>query len=201
MSVLGIIAGNFAAALSGAGRIMADEPIHPDKDGYVTTHHWLLPETAEIIYGGIASLLIFVALWKFGGPAVKKSMAARTERIQKELDAAAADKAAAAEEAAGIRQAKGDIEAERARILADAKAQADAVLADGRTRLTQEIADLEAKATADIASAQGRVGDELRAEIARLSAAAVDHVVTGSLDDATHQELIENFISRVGASS
>ena len=142
-----------------------------------------------------------MALWKFGGPAVKKSMAARTERIQKELDAAAADKAAAAEEAAGIRQAKGDIEAERARILADAKAQADAVLADGRTRLTQEIADLEAKAMADIASAQGRVGDELRAEIARLSAAAVDHVVTGSLDDATHQELIENFISRVGASS
>ena len=23
------------------------------------THHWLLPETAEIIYGGIASLIIF----------------------------------------------------------------------------------------------------------------------------------------------
>ena len=46
-----------------------------------------------------------------------------------------------------------------------------------------------------------RVGDELRAEVARLSAAAVDHVVTGSLDDATHQELIENFINRVGASA
>jgi F0F1-type ATP synthase membrane subunit b/b' len=43
------------------------------------------------------------------------------------------------------------------------------------------------------------VGDELRAEISRLSSAAVDHVVSGSLDDATHQELIENFISRVGA--
>ena len=30
-----------------------------------------------------------------------------------------------------------------------------------------------------------RVGDELRAEVARLSIAAVDHVVTGSLDAAT----------------
>ena len=29
--------------------------------------------------------------------------------------------------------------------------------------------------------------------------ATVDHIVTGSLDDATHQELIENFITRVGA--
>ena len=35
---------------------------------------------------------------------------------------------------------------------------------------------------------------------ARLSSAAVDHVVTGSLDAGTHQELIENFIARVGAS-
>lgn len=192
MSVLGIIAI--------AGRVMGGEEFHTDSEG-VTTHSPWLPETAEIIYGGIASLLIFFALYKFGGPAIKKSMAARTERIQKELDAAAADQASAADEATQIRQAKGDIEGERARILADAKVQAEFVLSDGRTRLAQEVTDLEAKAVADIAAAQGRVGDELRAEIARLSAAAVDHVVTGSLDDATHQELIENFISRVGASA
>ncbi len=73
--------------------------------------------------------------------------------------------------------------------------------ADGRARLAQEVAELEAKAVADIAGAEGRVGDELRAEIASLSAAAVDHVVSGSLDDATHQELIESFIKTVGASA
>ena len=147
----------------------------------------MLPETAEIIYGGLASLIIFYALFKFGGPLVKKSFAARTEKIQKELDAAAADKSAAATEAAGIRAAKGDIAAERARLLSDAETQAAAVLEDGRARLAVEVADVEAKAVTDIASAQGRVGDELRAEIARLSAAAVDHVVTGSLDDHLHQ--------------
>ena len=195
MSVLGIIATRVA------GRLVGSEEIVLDKDGHVTTHSWLLPETAEIIYGGIASLIIFWALFKFGGPAVKKSFAARTEKIQKELDAAAADKSSAATEAAQIRQAKGDIEGERARLLADADKQAAAVLEDGRARLTVEVAELEAKGVTDIATAQGRVGDELRAEIARLSAAAVDHVVTGSLDDATHQELIENFINRVGASS
>ena len=186
MNVLGIIAT--------AGRLMSEE-IVTDSNGDVTTHHWLLPETAEIIYGGLASLIIFYALFKFGGPLVKKSFAARTEKIQKELDAAAADKSAAATEAAGIRAAKGDIAAERARLLSDAETQAAAVLEDGRARLAVEVADVEAKAVTDIASAQGRVGDELRAEIARLSAAAVDHVVTGSLDDATQQELIENFIA------
>lgn len=192
MSVLGIIAAT--------GRLMADE-IVLDDDGNVVTHSPLLPETPEIIWGGLASLIIFAAIWKFGGPAIKKSFAARTERIQGELDAAAADKAAAATEAAQIREAKGDIAAERERLLSDAEATAAAVLADGRARLASELADVEAKAAADIASAQSRVGDELRAEIARLSSAAVDHVVTGSLDDATQQELIENFISRVGAST
>ena len=194
MSVLGIIAT--------AGRLIAgEEHVVTDSDGQVVTHSKFLPETAEIIYGGLASLIIFYALFKFGAPLMKKSFAARTEKIQKELDAAAADKAAAATEAAGIRQAKGDIEAERARLLSEAESQAAALLEDGRARLRTEVSEVEAKAVTDIANAHSRVGDELRAEIARLSSAAVDHVVTGSLDDATHQELIENFIQRVGASA
>ena len=183
------------------GQRIASEEFGIDSDGHVTTHSSILPETAEIIAGGLASLIIFYLLLKFGGPAIKKGMAARTERIQKELDAAAADRQSAATEAAQIRQAKGDIAAERARLLADADAQAAAVLDDGRSRLRQELAELEAKTLADIAAAQSRTGDELRAEIARLSVAAVDHVVSGSLDDATQQQLIENFIARVGASS
>ncbi|MDO9173624.1 MAG: hypothetical protein Q7V62_02395 [Actinomycetota bacterium] len=194
MSVLGIIAT--------AGRWVAEEEhIVTDADGNVVTHSPLLPETAEIIWGGLASVIIFAALYKFGWPLMKKSFAARTEKIQKELDAAAADTSSAATEAAQIRAAKGDIAGERARLLADADTHAAAVLEDGRARLAVEVAEVEAKAAADLVSAQSRVGDELRAEIARLSSAAVDHVVTGSLDDATQQELIENFIARVGASA
>jgi F-type H+-transporting ATPase subunit b len=192
MSVLGIIATT--------GRVLSEEVV-VDSDGNVTTHSWFLPETAEIIWGGLASLIIFYALYKFGWPQMKKSFDARTARIQKELDDAAADTTSAASEAAGIRQAKGDIEAERSRIMADAKAQAEVILTDGRTRLVAEVAELEARSVADIAAARGRVGDELRAEISRLSSAAVDHVVSGSLDDATQQELIENFIARVGVQS
>ncbi|MFZ9830293.1 MAG: hypothetical protein ACO3ED_08585, partial [Ilumatobacteraceae bacterium] len=73
------------------------------------THHWLLPETAEIIYGGLASVIVFGGLFKFAGPMVKKSMKARTEKIQKELDGAAAARSKSETDAAGIRQALGDI--------------------------------------------------------------------------------------------
>jgi F-type H+-transporting ATPase subunit b len=189
MSVLGIA--------SAVIRPMAECGV--DEEG-CTTVKPILPETAEIIYGGLASLIIFGALYKFAWPQIKKAMAARTERIQKELDGASADQAAANAEAAEIRTAKGDIDAERGRLLADADAQAATILEDGRARIAQEAADAEAKAMADIAAANSRVGDELRAEIARLSSAAVDHVVTGSLDESTHQDLIESFIANVGAS-
>ena len=172
-----------------------------DDNGECVTEHPFLPAKAELIYGGLAALIIFALLFKFAWPQIKKAMADRTARIQKELDDAAADETAAIAEAAQIRQALGDIEAERARILADADAQAAAIISDGRARLETELADLQAKATADIASARSRSTDELRSEIARLSSAAVDHVVRGSLDDATHQDLIESFIARVGAAS
>lgn len=178
--------------------VAASEELHYDSKG-VVTHNPILPETPEIIWGGLASIIIFVLLAKFAGPQIKKAMAGRTARIQKELDSAAEDKAAASKEAAGIRQAKGDIVGERNRIMAEAESQAASVLSEGRARITTELAEMETRAQAEIAASTSRVGDELRAEVARLSIAAVDHVVTGSLDAATHQELIENFISRVGA--
>lgn len=164
------------------------------------THHWLLPETSEIIYGGIASVLVIAGLVKFALPMFKKSLAARTERIQKELDASAEDFAAAQSDAANIRRALGDIGSERNRLLNEARAQADAMLADGRARLATEIAEMEARAAADVATVAARSGDELRAEMARVSASAIDAVVPSVLDDAAHQSLIENFIQKVGAS-
>lgn len=162
--------------------------------------HWLFPELPEIIYGGISSLIIFAALWKFALPQFKKALTARSERIQKELDASQSDLAAAQTDAANIRKALGDIETERSRMLSEAKTQAEAMLADGRARLASEIADMEARATADLATAAARGGDELRAEIGRVSAVAIDAVIPSVLDDGAQQALVENFIAKVGAS-
>jgi F-type H+-transporting ATPase subunit b len=198
MSVLASITVAAGNALSRGG-LLPQGKCGVDDEGTCVSENPIIPEKAEWIYGGLASLLIFAALAKFALPAIKKSMAARTERIQKELDGAASAKASAETDAADIRSALGDIESERSRLLADADSQAAAIVEDGRARVAAEMADIEAKAMADISASNSRVGDELRAEIARLSSAAVDHVVTGSLDEATHQELIESFITKVGA--
>jgi F-type H+-transporting ATPase subunit b len=164
------------------------------------THNWLLPETAEIIYGGLSSLLVFGLLYKFAGPFAKKAMAARTARIQKELDGADQARTKSESDAAEIRKALGDVDAERSRLLAEADVQAAALIVDGRGRIASEVADLETKATADLAAARGRGTEELRAEIALLASLAVPAVVRATLTDQVKQELIETFISSVGAS-
>lgn len=182
------------------GHFVMEDEVSVDSEGIVT-HSPFLPEIAEIIYGGLASIIIFALLFKFAGPALKKGLSGRTEKIQKELDSAASDKASATAEAAKIRQAKGDINAERERLLAEADAQAEVLVADFNTRLDEEIAEMHSRAVADIETAKGRQSDELRAEISRLSSTAAERAVAESIDDATHQQLIETFIQKVGASA
>ncbi len=172
-----------------------------DDDGFVTSANPILPPIKEIFIGGAASLIVFVALWKFAGPAIAKSLRDRTERIQGELDGAAEAQVDADRQAAEIRTALGDIDGERQRLFAEADTQAEAILSDGRARLEQEIAELHTRADADIASASSRSGDELRSEIGRHASATIERVVAESLDAAAQQELIESFIQRVGASN
>lgn len=162
---------------------------------------WLFPDSAELIYGTVASIIIFVALWKFAGPAIKKAMSDRTSRIQSELDESASANAEAQAEATQIRQAAGDIDAERQRLFTQADEQAEALVADGRLRLEEEVVELHTRADADIEASAGRASDEMRAEIARLANTATEQTLaSGVIDDATQQELIEAFISKVGQS-
>lgn len=188
------------ASILAARVLPASEDIPFDDKGY-TTEHWLFAPTWETIIGSTASIIIFAAIYKFAGPVIKQSFADRTSGIQAELDKSATAKAEAEAEAVRIRQAKGDIDAERSRLYADADMQAEALLTDGRAKIETEMVELEQRADADIAAAADRSADELRAEIARYSTNAVEGIVSATLDNSAQQELIESFITRVGASS
>jgi F-type H+-transporting ATPase subunit b len=163
--------------------------------------HPIFAELKEIIWGGIAFLIIAALLVKFAGPPIKNGLAARTARIQAELDAAQLARSTAETEAANIRTALGDIAAERTRLLAEADAEAAALLTEGRARLEQDVADLLAKARVDLQTATGRVNEELQSDIARASAEAIERVVVENLDYNTHRRLIDDFIAKVGAAS
>ena len=170
-----------------------------DDDGFVTSAHPFFPPVWEIVLQSIATLVVVAVIAKFAGPAIKKYYRERTERIQNEMDSAAEARQQAETEAAQIRSSLGDIDAERTRMLAEANEQAEALLAEGHARIDEEVAALHGRAESEITSWANRSGDELRVEISSHAARAVDAVVAESIDDALAQQLIEDFITRVGA--
>ena len=152
----------------------ADEPIDPSR-----STHWLFPVRAELLFGSIASILVFAVLFKFGWPLFQKALTDRTERIQSAMDESETKLAEAQTEAAEIRSAAGDIDAERQRLFTEADAEAESILRDGRVRLDEEIAELRAAAESDIALIGSRASGEIRSEISMLSRRAVDRALTG----------------------
>ncbi|NQY56382.1 MAG: hypothetical protein HRT86_07835 [Ilumatobacteraceae bacterium] len=170
-------------------------------DQGVTAANPILPPWKEVLLQTLASAIVFGVLYKFAWPAIKKSLEERRPRVQNDLDEAAAAVEAAEQDATDIRAALGDLAGERRRLFEEADVQAAALLDDGRSRLDEEIQELYARADAEVASAANRGGDDLRNDIANYSAAALERVSAQVLDDPAQQRLIEDFISRVGASS
>ncbi|MGB0114038.1 MAG: hypothetical protein WBP59_12515, partial [Ilumatobacteraceae bacterium] len=71
-----------ASTLTFAGLIQADGHDIPFDDKGYTTIDPILPPKWEMIIGSAASIIVFVALYKYAGPIIKKSFADRTAGIQ-----------------------------------------------------------------------------------------------------------------------
>jgi F-type H+-transporting ATPase subunit b len=157
----------------------------------------LLPEINELIWGAFGFLVVFFFVAKFGYPAMKKSMDARTERIRSDLDAAEAQRTEADTLLADYRSQLADAKNESARIIEEARQSADALKRDQEARLQTELADLRSKAAADIDAAKVQAIADLRGEVASLAVGAAEVVVGRNLDQATQVQLIEDYINQV----
>jgi F-type H+-transporting ATPase subunit b len=158
----------------------------------------ILPETNEIIWGGISFLLLLLLMWKFALPAVKEGMNNRTERIRNDLDAAEQAKTEAVGVLDGYKAQLADAKSEAARIIEEARQSADALKKDQETRLQTELAEARARAAADIEAAKAQATADLRNDLAQLAVGAASAVVGKNLDPATQSQLVEDYINSVG---
>ena len=157
----------------------------------------LLPELNELIWGAFGFLVVFFFVAKFGYPAMKKSLEARTERIRSDLEAAESQRTEADALLADYRAQLADAKNESARIIEEARQTADALKRDQESRLQAELADLRTKAAADIEAAKVQAISDLRGEVAQLAVGAAEVVVSKNLDHATQVQLIEDYINQV----
>ncbi|MCC6226877.1 MAG: F0F1 ATP synthase subunit B [Microthrixaceae bacterium] len=163
--------------------------------------YWLPGDLKEVLWGTLAFVIVFGLLWWKAGPALKKAMAGRTERIGDHMSAAATQRTEAEAERDRIKAALADSDTEAARIVEDARQTADALHTELEARAEADAVALRERGVADIEAAQRQALANLTAEVSRLALGAAERVVHHNLDDASQQALIEQYISQVGAAN
>lgn len=159
----------------------------------------IMPATNELVYGGLAFLVLLAVLWKVGVPAASKMMNERTERIRKSLDDADTAKAEAEGVLAEYQRQLADARAEASRIIEDARGQAEQVRRDLVARAEAEAAELRQRNAEQIAGERDRVMGELQGQVAALAIELAEKVVESNLDREANTRLIENYIASVGS--
>jgi F-type H+-transporting ATPase subunit b len=159
----------------------------------------LLPELNEIIWGSVGFIVVFFFLAKFGLPAIRDAMNARTEKIRGDIQAAEDQRAEADTVLAEYRAQLNDAKAEAGRIIEEARLAADQIKRDQEARLQAELAELRTRAIADIDGAKAQAMNDLRGEVAQLAIGAAETVVQRNLDPATQTQLVEDYINQVAA--
>jgi F-type H+-transporting ATPase subunit b len=80
-------------------------------------------------------------------------------------------------------------------LLSEAQRGAEQVLADARNHARAEGDTLIERARAEIQAERQRAFEELRQQVADLAVAAAGQIVSRSLDDAGHRQLVEQFLA------
>jgi F-type H+-transporting ATPase subunit b len=159
----------------------------------------ILPATNELIWGGISFLVLFVLMAKFLFPAIKKTMDARADRIQGDLDDAQRVRTEADTILAEYQRQLTDAKNESNRIIEEARQTADQLRKDLMTRAEAEVAELRQRSNEDIEAAKARTMADLRGEVSALAIELAEKVVERNLDRATNTALIESYIAQVGS--
>jgi F-type H+-transporting ATPase subunit b len=159
----------------------------------------LIPEKNEIIWGSLAFLVLLVAMWKWGVPAVKNMEEAREARIRTDLEAAEKTRLDVQAEKATYDAQLADARNEAGRIIDEARQAAETVRRDLIARAEEEANDVRARAQADIANQRTQAMSQLRTDVAALSIDLAGRIVERNLDDDTNRQLVDSFIDQVGS--
>ncbi len=160
----------------------------------------LKPENNEIIWGTLAFLVLFVAMWKWGVPAVRNMERAREERIRNDLEAAERAHAEADAEKVQYEAQIANSRNEAGRIIEEARQSAESVRADLIARAEEDAREIRERAQADIGNQRAQALAQLRDEVAALSIDLASRIVERNLDNDTNRQLVDSFIEQTARS-
>jgi F-type H+-transporting ATPase subunit b len=157
----------------------------------------LYPHWEELVVGAIAFAILFFFMSKWVLPRVNKLLEERREKIQGELEKAEQTRKAAEQELADYRKQLAGAREEANKIIEEARVTADKLRADLVAKAEQDAQATVDRAREEIRAERDRVFQELRGEVGQIAVELAGRVVGQSLDKATHQQLIEEYIDEI----
>jgi F-type H+-transporting ATPase subunit b len=161
----------------------------------------LVPSWTEVIWGGIAFLIVFVALWKLLLPRISTVLEERTEKIEGGLQKAEELQVEATRTLERYQAQLADARHEAARLREEAREQGAGIIAELREQAQVEARRITEAAQAQIAADRQQAFASLRAEIGVLSVQLASKIVGESLDDEARQSrVVDRFLADLEAS-
>jgi len=158
----------------------------------------ILPSVPEMVWGIASFLIVFLLMWKFAFPSVKKGMDARTERIRESLSSAEQAKTDAQSVLDEYQRQLADAKNEANRIIEEARQTSESLRRDLMARAEADAAEVRARATADIDAAKDRALEELKSQLTDITISLAEKVVKGNIDHASNARLIDDYITSIG---
>ena len=181
--------------------LLHDEKVQDELEKCFEAPSPILPEINEVIWGGLAFLILFVLMVKKGFPAVKGAMDARAEKIRSDLDAAEQARTDAQAVQADYEARLADAKAEASRLIDEARADAERVRADLVARAEADAAGIRERAAGEADAAKAQAIADLRAEVSSIALGAAERVVQSSLDAEVQGNLIDAYIDEVAGAN
>ena len=193
----GIAAGEAAGADEAAATQLED--IEGSLEDCLEAPNPILPELNEIIWGGLAFLVLLAVMVRYGFPMVNSAITDRADKIRSDLEASEAARTGAEEIKRQLEAERAETRAQVSSIIDEARQEAAAVKADLQARAEVEIAELRQRANAEMAAARQRAVADLQGDVAEMVIGAAERVVERNLDLETHRQLIDQYIASVGS--
>jgi F-type H+-transporting ATPase subunit b len=160
----------------------------------------VFPATDELIWGGLAFLVVLLLLSRVAFPALRKGLEARQDAIRSELERAEQARLEAEQKREEYERRIAEARQEADRIIHEATEASEGVRRERIAKAEEEARQIVEKARADAAGERDRAFAELRASLADISIEAASRVLGKELSDPQAQrQLVEQFIASAAA--
>jgi F-type H+-transporting ATPase subunit b len=162
----------------------------------------LVPSWTEVMWGGIAFLIVFVALWRVLLPRIAKTLEVRTDAIEGGIERAAKAEKEAERLAEQYRAQLAEARHDAARHREESREEGARIIAELREQAQAEAARITQAAQVQIAADRQQAFAALRNEVGTLAVELASKIVGESLaDEARQSRVVDRFLAELETES